>query len=86
MAHAAAEVAVGGGYSALACSEDAHVAAQAGTAGRSGNGSAGINKGIDVTTVHSLLINLLGCRDDNHTHMVANLVTFENFGSLLQIL
>ena len=86
MAHAAAEVTVGGGNSALACSEDAHVTAKAGTAGRSGNGSAGINKGIDVAAVHSLLINLLGCRDNNHTHMVANLVTFENFGSLLQIL
>ena len=86
MAHAAAEVTVSGGNSALACCEDAHVTAKAGTAGRSRNGSTGINKGIDVTAMHSFLINLLGCRDDNHTHMVANLVTFENFGSLLQIL
>lgn len=86
MTHAAAEVTVGGGNSSFACCEDAHVTAKAGTAGRSGNGSAGINKGINITAVHSLLINLLGCRDDNHTHMVANLVAFENFGSLFKIL
>ena len=85
MAHAAAEVTVGGGYSTLACCEDAHVTAKAGAAGRSRNGSTGINKGINVTAVHSFLVNLLGCRDDNHTHMVAYLVAFENFGSLFKI-
>ena len=85
MPHSADKVAVCCCYAAFVLRQNTHIAAQAGAAGRSGNGSAGINKGVDIAAVHSLLINLLGCRDDNHTHMVAYLVAFENFGSLFKI-
>ena len=36
--------------------------------------------------MHSFLINLLGCRNDNHAHMVANLAALKNFGCLCQVL
>ena len=45
VAHAAHEVAVGGGDAALTLSEDAHVAAEAGAAGGGGDDAARVDEG-----------------------------------------
>ena len=68
MAHAAHEVAVGGGNAALTLGQDAHVTAQAGAAGGGGHDAACINERRGPAAEDALFVNIHGGGDDDAAH------------------
>ncbi len=86
MAHAAHEVAVGGGYAALTLGQDAHVAAQARTAGGGRDDAACINERRGPATEDALFVNIHGGGDDDAAHTFGNVLALEDVISGLHIL
>ena len=85
MAHAAHEVAVGGGDGALPLGHDAHVSAQAGAAGGGGDGAARLDEGLNEALLHGLEDDLLGGGDDDAPHAVGHLLALEHRGGSPQV-
>ena len=79
MSHAADKVAVGGGDGALSFAHDAHMTAQAGSAGGRGDGAAGFNEGLDESLLHGLEVDGLGGGDDDAADARGNLAPLEDF-------
>src|SRR5699024_2950060 len=79
-AHAAHEVAVGGGHALLAVGHDAHVAPQAGAAGGGGDGAAGVDEGGHVAQLNALLEDVLGGGHHDAPHVVGHLLALQDLG------
>lgn len=85
VSHAAAEVAVRRGHTAFPGSQDSHVPAQAGAAGRGRHGSAGAEERLDVAEAHGFLVNVLRGRNDDAAHTVMHLAALQDLRGLLQV-
>ena len=85
MAHAADEVAVGGRHGALALGEDAHVAAEAGAAGRRAEGAARLDEGLHGAVGDRVETHLLRARQDDAAHVRVNLLAAQDRGRLTQV-
>ncbi len=86
MAHPAHEVPVRRRNGPLSCSEYAHVSAEARSAGRCAECSAGINKDINQSFLQCLFINSLCGGDDDHTHIGMHLVPLDHLRRLAYVL
>ena len=85
MAHAAYEIAVGGGNTLLSLCQNTHIASQAGTAGRGTDNSTGLDEGLDVSLLHSLQIDSLRCGNDDHAQTGSYLFAFHDLRCRLNI-
>ena len=85
MTHAAAEVAVRRGDTFFTSRHDAHVAAQAGAAGRRRNGTAGGDEGFNITGLHGFHVDVLAAGNDDAADVGMDLVAFEDVGCNLQV-
>ena len=80
MAHSADEIAVCGGYRALALGKYAHISAKTRTAGRSRHDCACLDEIFKIAFFHRLKINLLGCGNHDAAYIFRNLFAFDDFG------
>ena len=80
MAHAAPEIAVCRRYAAFTGGQDAHVAAQARTAGRRRNNAAGVDEGIDVAFFHGFLVDFLAAGNNDAAHIWMDSTAFKDLG------
>ena len=78
MAHAAHKVTVGGGHAALARGQDAHIAAQAGSAGGGGDHGARVDEGGDIAPLDALPVDLHGGGDDDAAYPRGHGFAIEN--------
>ena len=83
--HAAFEVAVARRDAALAAGDDAHVSAETRAARWRADGTFGIDKDVDESFMHGLLINFLRARDDHGAHPRVNLAAAQHLGGGTQI-
>ena len=86
MAHAAHKVAVGGGYAALPCRQDAHIAAQAGAAGGRGDDAPGIDERLGVAAQDALFVDGHRGGDDDAAHALGDMLAFQHFVGGLHVL
>ena len=80
MAHPSAEIPVRGGQRSLPLGQNAHVAPEAGTAGRRADDASGLNKDIEKPLFEGLPVDLLGGRDNNEPHIRSNLFSLKDLG------
>src|SRR5699024_4288415 len=86
VAHAAHEVAVGGGDAALALGQDAHIAAQAGAAGGGGDDAACIDEGLGPAAADALFIDCHGGRNDDAPDALGDVLALEDVVGGLHVL
>ena len=82
VAHAAHEVAVGGGHGPLALGQDAHVPAQAGAAGRRAEGAARLDERLHGAVGGRVQAHLLRAREDDGAHVGVHLAAAQDVGRL----
>ena len=80
VAHAAHEVAVGGGDAALTGSQNAHVAAETGTAGGGRDDAAGIQENVGVALMHTGPVDALGGGNDDAPDVGAQMISLHHGG------
>ena len=85
MAHAAHEVAVGGGDAALPGGQDAHIASQAGAAGGGGDDAARVQENVGEAPLHALPVDVHGGGDDDAPDIFCQMFPVQNGGGGLQI-
>ena len=85
MTHTATEIAIRRRNAFLACRHNTHIAAQARPASRRGHRTIGINKGINIATLHGFLVNGRTAGNHNAAHAVRYLMPLEDFSRNLQI-
>ena len=84
-AHAAAEVAVGGGDATLAVAKNAHVASEAGAAGGRADDAAGIGKDVEQPFLHGLTPDGGRRGQDDTAHALGDLAALEHFGGVAHV-
>ena len=85
MAHAAHEVAVGGGDAALPGGQNAHIAAQARPAGGGGDDAARVQENVREPPAHSLPVDAHGGGNDDAPDVPGQVLPLQNGGGGLQI-
>ena len=85
VAHAAHEVAVGGGDAALPGGQNAHVAAQAGPAGGGGDDAARVQEDVREAPLHAFSVDIHGGGNHDAPHVPGQVPPLQNGGGGLQV-
>ena len=73
MTHTSDEISVGGRYTFFTLCKNAHITAEAGSAGRCGNYAAGFDEDLEKTFFKALHINGLGSGKHDCSHTLCNM-------------